>query len=129
MRMRPANSSSQPRTSELIMPAGRRQFWPLLMIGSLVQVEGILNWLGVPQTYDPYNPLRPHAAPFAHRTGLRDHRQGVTLKGTRLPFQLILSNTQPDIKMCHRRLIQLEWHGSRTTPHDRTRPAWRTSRR
>ena len=37
-----------PRKSEVIIPAGRRQYWTLLMIESQVQVEGVLNGLGVP---------------------------------------------------------------------------------
>ena len=37
-----------PRISELVITAGRRQNWSLLMIESLAQVEGILYELGVP---------------------------------------------------------------------------------
>ncbi len=36
-----------PRTKEIIVPAGRRQHWSLLMIESQVQVEDILNSLGI----------------------------------------------------------------------------------
>ena len=38
----------QPRTKEIIVLAGRRQHWSLLMIESQVQVEDILNRLGIP---------------------------------------------------------------------------------